>query len=109
MNLLTPERFMVDDEMMERDYDRMRRMAPESARRMSDMIEDMCDRLEYEGSFMYDEAPDKTTLLRMTDQNYDKMRDMDPPALKDFIQALLLDEMLYRRCRYQRKKKMCER
>ena len=46
MNLLTPERFMVDDDMMERDYDRMRRMAPESARRMSDMIEDMCDRLE---------------------------------------------------------------
>lgn len=128
---LTPERFMVDESVIDRDYTYMKQMSPMPAKRLSRLIEDMCDRLEYEGSFMYDECPDKTTLLKMTDRIAEKMKanaasvmgddiagsmnfsmggmhDMDSVSMKDFIQAMLCDEILYRRCRYYRKKKMFE-
>ena len=128
---LTPERFMVDESVIDRDYTYMKQISPMPAKRLSRLIEDMCDRLEYEGSFMYDECPDKTTLLKMTDTIAEKMKgnaanamsdnmvdsanfsmgsmhDMDSVSIKDFIQTMLCDEILYRRCRYYRKKKMFE-
>lgn len=109
MNSLNPERFMVDDALIEKDYDYMRRMTPNSARKLAEMIEDSCDRLEYEGSFLYDECPDKTTLLDMTDRIYNNLASREAPTLKDFIQTMLCDEILYRRCRYYRKKKMFQK
>lgn len=118
MNLLTPERFIIDDTLIEKDYDYMRRMIPDSSRQIFDFIEDICDRLEYEGSFLYDECPDKTTIHNMTDKIYNQFNRSDGQEmisaasisipLKDFIQTLLCDEILYRRCRYYRKKKMFE-
>lgn len=108
MDLLNPERFMVDDERMEQDYERIRGMAPASARTIGEQIEDICDRMEYEGSFLFDESPDQETLYSFTDKIYENLQDMENPSLKDYIQALLLDEILYRRCRYYRKKKMFE-
>lgn len=108
MNLLTPERFMVDDTLAEQDYDRLRSLSPASLRPVYNEIEDVCDRLEYEGSFLYDEAPDKTTLLALTDRIHQNMEEQESSCEKELIQALLLDEILYRRCRYYRKKKMFE-
>lgn len=108
MNLLTPERFMVDDTLMEQDYDRLRALAPLSLRPVYDEIEDVCDRLEYEGSFLYDESPDKTTLLSLADRIHQNLEKQETSCEKDLIQTLLLDEILYRRCRYYRKKKMFE-
>ena len=105
---LTPERFMVDESLIDKDYTYMKQMSAEPAKRLSDLIEDICDRLEYEGSFMYDECPDKTTLLKLTDSIAEKMGGMDSVSIKDFIQSMLCDEILYRRCRYYRKKKMFE-
>ena len=99
---------MIDDALMEKDYDYMRRMMPENGRMLFDLMEDMCDRLEYEGSFLYDECPDKTTILKMTDQIHEKAMNDQTAGLsfKEFIQTILCDEILYRRCRYHRKKKM---
>lgn len=105
---LTPERFMVDESVIDQDYTYMKQLSPAASNRLSELIEDVCDRLEYEGSFMYDEYPDKTTLLKMTDTIAEKMSGMDSVSINDFIQALLCDEILYRRCRYYRKKKMFE-
>lgn len=108
MNLLTPERFMVDDRLMEQDYDRLRTLSPASLQPVYNEIEDVCDRLEYEGSFLYDESPDKTTLLSLTDRIHQHLEAAETSCEKELIQALLLDEVLYRRCRYYRKKKMFE-
>jgi len=99
---------MVDDVLIEKDYDYMHRMIPETALGLSVLIEEICDRLEYEGSFLYDECPDKTTLLELTDKIYETLTSRETPTLKDFIQTMLCDEILYRRCRYYRKKKMFE-
>lgn len=97
---------MVDDDLIEKDYDYMHQMTPEPARRLFELIEDICDRLEYEGSFLFDEYPDKTTLFDLTDKIHNDLTSLETPTLKDFIQTMLCDEILYRRCRYYRKKKM---
>lgn len=103
---LAPERFMVDESLIENDYSYLKQMCPSPAGKLADLIEDACDRLEYEGSFLYDEYPDKTTLLKITDSIAEKAKNMESITIKDFIQTLLCDEILYRRQRYYRKKKM---
>jgi len=108
MNPFSPERFMIDDSLIEKDYDYMRRIMPEKGRLLFDLMEDLCDRLEYEGSFLYDECPDKTTIQNLADKIYERVLEEQQSdlTLKDFLETILCDEILYRRCRYHRKKKM---
>ena len=87
---LNPERFMLDESVIDRDYSYMKKNCPSIVGQISEWMEDECDRLEYEGSFLYDQYPDTAI------------------SPKDLIMALLCDEILYRRCRYYRKKKMFE-
>ena len=107
MNQLAPERFMIDETLMEKDYDYMHRMMPEKGRQLFDLLEDMCDRLEYEGSFLFDECPDKRTIQDIAEKIENKWTEASStsPSLKDFIETMLCDEILYRRCRYYHKKK----
>ena len=115
MNPLNPERFMVDESIIEKDYDYMRRLMPDNFYKLFDLIEDICDRLEYNGSFLFDECPDKTTIQNLTDKIYSQIEDNDkktfipdasnPFLLKNFIQSLLLNEIFLRRCRYYHKMK----
>ncbi len=106
MNSLNPELFMLDENFLEKDYDCMRSLSAKPAIQLAGLIEDICDRLEYEGSFLFDETPDQTTILKMTDKIFDASSSKDAPSLKDLIQTMLCSEILYRRCRYYRKKKM---
>lgn len=103
---LTPEHFMVDESVIDRDYTYFRQLAPEPAKILADALEDTCDRLEYEGSFLYDEYPDQTTLDKITDQIAAEFSDLSAVEQKDFIKVLLCNEMFCRRQRYYRKKKM---
>ena len=86
----------------------MQRIIPAHSRALFDIMEDFCDRLEYEGSFLYDECPDKTTILTLTDKIHEKIMEEESLelSLKDFIRTILCNEIFYRRCRYHRKKKM---
>lgn len=102
---LNPERFMVDESVIDRDYNYMKKICPSIVGQISDWIEDECDRLEYEGSFLFDQCPDKTTLYKMVDRISNNLPSEMTVNPKDLIQALLCDEMFYRRCRYYRKKK----
>jgi hypothetical protein len=102
---LNPERFMIDESAIDRDYSYMKTICPAVVRQISDWIEDTCDRLEYDGSFLYDERPDKTTILKMADRIAEQLPSETTLTLKDFIQALLCDEIFYRRTRHMRKKK----
>lgn len=108
MNPLAPERFMIDDTLIEKDYDYMHRLIPDTVRSIFEHVEDACDRLEYAGSFLYDECPDKTTLYDLTNKIYNTLSSSETPALKDLILTMLCDEILYRRYRYYRKKKLFE-
>ena len=108
----------------EKDMDRMKELYPKEVGRIVECVEDECDRMEYEGSLMFDEYPDKVMFERIKNRIYDKVQekypveeedDRDqamgmqqevyrryPPRknwLGDIIEVLLYQEMYRRRCR----------
>ncbi len=56
---------MDAEEKNQRDYEYMRQMYPKRLQRIKDIIEEECDKLEYEGSMMFDEYPDRLSLLQL--------------------------------------------
>ena len=95
----------------ERDMQKLKDMYPKEVRSIQAMVEDECDKMEYEGSLMFDEYPDRVLLFKTANDIYDnamvltqtdrsgKGRDRD---LLDVIQVLLYDEMYRRRGRRRR-------
>ena len=51
-----------NDRCARRDYDYMKSIYPDAAKRVLPYIEEECDRMEYDGSMMYDEYPDHIIL-----------------------------------------------
>lgn len=118
----------------ERDMERMKELYPSEAKKIMEYVEDECDRMEYEGSLMFDEYPDRLMLRRICDRVYDKVSDTatsEPAAeaeeqeveevfeqqrrrrgsrnggLYNLIEVLLYNEMYKRRCRYKRCRRWC--
>lgn len=93
------------------DMERMKELYPKRMKKLLAYVEEECDKMEYEGSMMYAEYPDKVMLYRIASDIYDKAaplqemqeregrRDRD---LMDMIQVLLYDEMHRRRGRRRR-------
>lgn len=54
----------------ERDMERMKELYPEEAKRIQKLVEEECDKLEYEGSMMFDEYPDRVMLKVICDRIY---------------------------------------
>ena len=81
------------------------------ARKIQPLVEEACDRMEYDGSFMFDEYPDQLQLRRLSRSIYEKLdkRTYQDDVmmqevtgrnwLEDFVTVLLLNEMYQRRCR----------
>lgn len=57
----------------EKDMDRMKELYPKEVRRILDYVEDECDKMEYEGSLMFDEYPDRLMLEMVVDRIYDNV------------------------------------
>lgn len=113
-----PMPLVMDDERRERmDYEYMRSMYPNTAKRLLPYIEDESDRMEYEGSMMFDEYPDRLQMTMMSRRAYDKaMKDgiltgpneeqIDERWLRDLIDVMMYQEIYRRRSdhrRYRRK------
>lgn len=112
-DILRGRQNIMQEEIEEDDYQYITKMYPAVAREILELIEDSCDRLEYEGSMMFDQYMDRTSVLGMADQIYDKIkyREKEQGMKKDsmlyqMILVLLGSEMCHRRCRYRRKKRM---
>lgn len=96
----SPER--MEDEM---DSKRLAELYPLMAKRLQPYVEEVCNRLEYPGSMMYDEYPDRLSLLRKAREVWDSAEageDFGGKApvweqLSDLIGVLLLQEMMRRR------------
>ena len=56
-----------------RDRRRFQELYPSLARQIQPLVEEACDRMEYEGSFMFDEYPDKLLLRRLSRRIYEKL------------------------------------
>ena len=93
----------------DRDMERMKELYPEEAKRIQKLVEEECDQMEYEGSMMFDEYPDKLQLRMMCRRIYDKAeKEEENPGewLHELIQVMAFQELCQRRCehRHYRKK-----
>lgn len=58
----------------ERDMERMKELYPRNVKSILEIVEEECDKMEYEGSLMFDEYPDRMMLERLVDKIYDKVK-----------------------------------
>lgn len=110
----------------ERELRRLQSMYPDAAKLMLPYVEEECDRMEYEGSPMFDEYPDRTTIYRIEERVYERVKDRFPEEedsrkpealfsmqcrgpgagipgrgwVRDLARVLLLQEMHHRRRRH---------
>ena len=95
---------------MEQEYakeaERMQQFYPLEVQSIQQRIEDLCDRMEYEGSTMFDEMPDRVRLYSMVKKIYQETdKDHKPEKNKDLwhlIEVMLYHEMYLRSCRHKR-------
>lgn len=102
------------EEPIEQDWELMRSYYPETAWFAQGLVEDACDRLDYEGSFIYDQYPDKHSIERVCGGILEKMEGSGELAAmetggKDFlgelVTALFCQEIYRRRHRRRRCKR----
>ena len=114
---------MVFHSYMEDDFTRMKQFYPAYAAQIRPLVEKCCDGMEYEGSRMYDEVPDKDMMQKLCGRIFDALdyrlpepevepEDMDVFAMscyrsscvqsqqlvKELIMVMLYFEMYARRC-----------
>ena len=71
-----PVPFSYDDERTERrDFEYLRSMYPDIPKQILPYVEEECDRLDYEGSMLYDEYPDKYTLYHLCSKIHKKIEE----------------------------------
>lgn len=91
-----PMPFEYDDERRERrDMEYMRSMYPDLVKRILPFVEDECDKMEYEGSMMYDEYPDMLGIRLMSDRIYNRVNEMgifDEDDLTEGMSAEIMQE-----------------
>lgn len=119
---------LEEEEQLEQDFRRLQSMYPQAVQEILPYIEEACDKMEYEGSMMFDEMPDRNMVRQISDGIYEQVRDIypmenvqeepdevlsmqyqgrrrNPPGqnlLNDLIQVMLLQDMHRRRCRHRR-------
>lgn len=102
-----PMPFEYDDERKERrDLEYMRSMYPEEVKKLLPFVERECDRMEYEGSMIYDEYPDMLGIRMMCRRICEKIErdelemqnpEMDSKDRNTIVEVLLLHELMKRR------------
>lgn len=101
----------------EKDMDRMKELYPREVRNILEQVEEECDKMEYEGSLMFDEYPDRLMLEMVVDRIYQKLGEDETDLeaeqyrgdhphhrndLRNLIGVILNNEMYRRRCRHRR-------
>ena len=96
--------YYQQEDSVTRDLEYLQQMYPAQAKKYQKIIAETLDRIDYEGSMIYDEYPDKWQIYRLTQIIADKIRqaegessDMDPDRTAEFIQVLLSYEIYKKR------------
>jgi hypothetical protein len=103
-----PDLYMNELES-ERDLQYLMQMYPADAKKLQKKVEQACDKLEYEGSMMYDEYPDRVSMLLICDKIAKELEaeeadgQSQPPDAnrKNLLEVLLYNEMHKRRCKHR--------
>lgn len=83
----------------------LKTMYPSSVALLYGYISDAADKLEYEGSFMFDEYPDRELVLKFIEDIYTKALSSVPSAaspdsyLYELIAVMTVNEFIHRRIR----------
>lgn len=77
-----------------KDMQKLKELYPKEVRSVQEMVEDECDKMEYEGSLMFDETPDRLMLRQVVDRLYDAVsgpamdiKDFESEQYEDHMQA----------------------
>ncbi len=102
--------YYQEEESIIRDLEYLQQMYPAEAKKYQKVIAGILDRLDYEGSMIYDEFPDKWQLYKLSKDILERIRKEeekeDPEAVAspekwewmgDLIQILLFYEIYKRR------------
>ena len=94
--------------IQEQEFALMKSYYPEAAGRIQEKVEEECQLLDYEGSRLYDEYPDKFMLhqlcrqIRTQVEGETAAQGVPDSLMDDLIQVLLCQEISRRRCRRHR-------
>lgn len=98
---------------LEQDNTYLKYLYPQITQEISNFVEEECDKMEYEGSLMFDEFPDKTALQILAAGIMKNFRKKYPDSyagqeklLRDMIEVVLFHEIMYRRNRYRNHKRL---
>ena len=100
--------FYNEEREQEREFDLMKSYYPETARKIQEKVEEECQLMDYEGSRLYDEHPDKFMMHRLYGQIRSQIagemaaQEIPDEFLDELIQVLLYQEISRRRCRRRR-------
>ena len=100
----------------EKDREVMKSYYSRRAAMIQEKVERECDRMEYDGSMMFDEYPDKFMMehlcgkieKELLEEEQEEMKELEMQNrrrgndLRDLIGVLLFNEMYRRRCRHRR-------
>ncbi len=97
--------YYQQEDSVTRDLEYLQEMYPVQARKFQKMIAETLDHIDYEGSMIYDEYPDKWQIYRLTQMIVDKIRKSgeeeavgeDWNKTGEFVQILLCYEIYRRR------------
>ncbi len=102
--------YYQQEDSVTRDLEYLQQMYPTEAKKYQKIIAETLDRIDYEGSMIYDEYPDRWQIYRLTQIIVDKIRktqeerpeegenkDMDWDRVTEFVQVLLSYEIYRKR------------
>ena len=102
--------YYQQEDSVTRDLEYLQQMYPMEAKKYQKIIAETLDRIDYEGSMIYDEYPDKWQIYRLTQIIVDKIRkiqeerpeegenkDTDWDRVTEFVQVLLSYEIYRKR------------
>ena len=96
--------YYQQEDSVTRDLEYLQQMYPAQAKKYQKIIAETLDHIDYEGSMIYDEYPDKWQIYRLTQMIMDKISksedessDMDSDRTAEFIQVLLFYEIYRKR------------
>ena len=69
--------YYQEEDTVTRDLEYLQQMYPLEAKKYQKIIVDTLDRLDYEGSMIYDEYPDRWQIYRLTQIIVDKIKKME--------------------------------
>lgn len=107
--------FYEEESRYMQDLEYLQQMYPARAKKYQSRIAKMLDRLDYEGSMIYDEYPDKLMLYKLAEDTADMIKreeamekeaagedEKEPGNMRELIQILLFYEIYKRRHNKQR-------